>query len=445
MEVRVESAAGLSRRLHVTIPADRVEREVGERLKRIAGRVRVPGFRPGKAPLKVIRQQYGNDARMDVISELVRQTYPEAVEQAKVQPAGAPNFEVTAEKAGEPLAYVASFDVFPEIQLAAFDALAVSRPVVEVSEADVARLVDNLRKAKRSVAKVERAAQVGDIVVVDFDGKLDGERFQGGKGENIEIEVGTGQFLPDLENALVAHEAGETFDAEVKFPADYRNETLAGKPTIFTVTIKEVREQTLPEVDAEFLKLHGVDEAAGAAGLDAKCRGALEGERDKAVRAKLKRELMDQLLAANPIDVPSGQVSEEINRLREDTAQRMGAGRNLKMKPEQLQAMLPAEMFEAAAKRRVALGLLIGEVIKKKAIELDNARVDRQLDEIAVDYEQPEQVHTYYKSNPQLMQSLRMVALEEQVVDALLADAKVTDEPMPLEELLKSQNATPTV
>jgi trigger factor len=292
---------------------------------------------------------------------------------------------------------------------------------------------------------VARAAQVGDVVVVDFDGKLDGESFAGGKGDSVEIEVGSGQFLTDLEDALIAHEAGESFETEVKFPADYRNPSLAGKSTIFAVTIKEVREPKLPEIDAEFLKLHGVEESAGAAGLDAKCRGALEGERDKAVRAKIKRELMDQLLAANPIDVPASQVAEETSRLRDDTAQRMGAGRNLKMKPEQLQAMLPAEMFEGAAKRRVALGLLIGEVIKKKGIELDTARVDRQLDEIAVDYEQPEQVHAYYKSNPQLMQSLRMVALEEQVVDALLAEAKVTDEPMPLEALLKSQNATPTV
>jgi trigger factor len=444
MEVRVETADGLSRRLHVTIPAERVEREVGERIKRIASRVRVPGFRPGKAPLKVIQQQYGNDARMDAISELVRQTWPEALAEAKVQPAGAPNFEVIGEKAGEPLAYVASFDVFPEIHLGDFASLKVDKPVVEVTDTDVARLVENLRKAKRTFEKAERAAQVGDIAVVDFDGKLDGETFAGGKGENIEIEIGTGQFLSDLEDALVAHAAGETFDAEVKFPADYRNETLAGKTTVFTVTIKEVREQKLPEIDAEFLKLHGVDEGAGAAGLDAKCRTALEGERDKAVRAKLKRELMDQLLAANPIDVPASQVAEETGRLREDTAQRMGAGRS-KLKPEQLQAMLPAEMFEAAARRRVALGLLIGEVIKKKNIELDMARVERQLDEIAVDYEQPEQVHSYYKSNPQLMQTLRAVALEEQVVDTLLAEAQVVDQPMPLEALLKSQNATPTV
>lgn len=445
MEVRVETAAGLSRRLHVTIPAERVEREVGERLKRIAGRVRVPGFRPGKAPLKVIQQQYGNDARVDAISELVRQTWPEALEQAKVNPAGAPNFEVTGEKVGEPLAYVASFEVLPEIRLADLAALSVTRPIVDVTDADVARLVENLRKARHTVEKVERAAQIGDIVVVDFDGTLDGESFAGGKGENVEIELGAGQFLGDLESALVAHEAGESFETEVKFPADYRNETLAGKSTTFAVTLKEVRGIVLPPIDAEFLKLHGVDEAAGAAGLDAKCRTALEGERDKAVRGKLKREIMDQLLAANPIDVPSSQIAEEVERLRADTAQRMGAGRNSKMKPEQLQAMLPAEMFEGAARRRVALGLLIGEVIKKKAIELDAARVDRQLDEIAVDYEQPEQVHAYYKSNPQLMQSLRMVALEEQVVESLLADAKVGEAAMPLEELLKSQNATPTV
>jgi len=438
MQVRVETADGLSRRLHVTIPAERVEREVGDRLKRIASRVRVAGFRPGKAPLKVIQQQYGNDARMDAISELVRQTWPEALAEAKVQPAGAPNFEVTAEKAGEPLAYVASFDVFPEIQLADFGSLGVSRPVVEVTDADVARLVDNLRKAKRTVEKVARAAQVGDIVVVDFDGKLDGESFAGGKGDSVEIEVGSGQFLTDLEDALVAHEAGESFETEVKFPADYRNPSLAGKSTIFAVTIKEVREPKLPEIDAEFLKLHGVEESAGAAGLDAKCRGALEGERDKAVRTRLKREVLDQLLALHPIEVPQSQVRQEILRLREEAVNRMQINQAAKIPPEQLQQMLPDALFEANAQRRVALGLLIGEVIKSRQIKPDNAILEATLDQVSADYEQPEQVRQFYRSRPDLLQGLQAVALEQQVVDQLLAGAKSADLPLTLEELLKS-------
>ena len=445
MEVHVESAGGLARRLHVKVPSERVERQLGLRLQQLAARARIPGFRPGKAPMKVIQQQYGESARLDVIGELVRQTWPEALAQARVQPAGAPNFEITSEKAGEPLAYVASFDVFPEVKLDKLDALSVTRPVVEVTDADVERLVENLRKARRTVEKVERAARAGDIAVVDFDGKLDGEAFQGGKGEKVEIEIGEKQFLPDLENALVGHAAGDAFGADVRFPEDYRAENLRGKVAQFEVSLHEVREPKAAAIDGEFLKAHGVDEAAGLEGLRVKCRTALEAERDKAIRTRQKRELLDQLLAAHPIEVPASQVQQEVERMREETAQRMGLNQRAaqarnKLTPQKRAELLPDALFEAAAQRRVALGLLIGETIKAKNIELDAARVDKQLDEIAADYEQPEQIKQHYRSQPQLMQGLRALVLEEQVVEALLKDAKSSETPMSLEDLLKSQS-----
>jgi trigger factor len=448
MEVHVESAGGLSRRLHVKIPYERVERELGLKLKQLASRARIPGFRPGKAPLKVVRQQYGDSARMDVIGELVRESWPQALSQVGVAPAGAPNFEITSEKAGEPLAYVASFDVYPEITLDRLDTLAVTRPAVDVSEADVERLIDNLRKSRRTVETVERAASAGDIAVVDFDGKLDGEDFAGGKGERIEIELGEKQFLPDLENAILGHSAGESFKVDVHFPADYRAENLRGKTAQFDVQLLEVREPRLPQIDGEFLKAHGVDETAGIEALRAKCRAALEAERDKAIRTRLKKDVLDQLLAAHPIEVPAGQVQQEVERLREETAQRMGLNQNPaqarnRLTPQKTAEMLPAALFEAAAQRRVALGLLIGEVIKTRNIQLDAGRVDRQLDEIAADYEQPEAIKQYYRSRPELMQSLRSVTLEEQVVESLLENARSTELKMTLEDLLKSQAQTP--
>lgn len=441
MEVQVESAGGLTRRLHVTIPADRFEREVGERLKRLATRARVPGFRPGKAPLKVIQQQYGADARNDAVGELVRQTWPEALTQSALQPASSPDFKVTTEAVGQALVYTASFDVYPDITLGDLGQIKISRPVVEVTEADVERLVDNLRKARRTLAATERAAQAGDVVTVDFEGKLDGEAFQGGKSENATIEIGEGRFLPDLENGMVGHVAGETFDVAVNFPADYRNETLAGKATVFTVVLKEVREPKLPELNEEFLKAHGIDEG-GAEALRAKCREALEAERTKAVNAKVKRDVMDQLHAMHPIEVPAGLVAEEIDRMRMETINRIGANRGndiSKMKPEQLKAMLPGEMFEPGAKGRVALGLLVGEVINARSISFDPARVDAELDRIAGDFEDPEEVRKLYRSREDLMQRLRSVVIEEQVVETLVGGAQVTEEPMSLEDLLKSQ------
>ncbi|MDE0856504.1 MAG: trigger factor [Nevskia sp.] len=438
MEIHVESPGGLSRRLHVKIPSERVERELGLRMKQLAARARIPGFRPGKAPLKVVQQQYGESARMDVIGELVRQTWPEAVAQAQVQPAGSPNFEVTSEKAGEPLAYVASFDVFPEVKLDQLDSIEIARPAVEINDADVERLIGNLRKARRTMETVSRAAQAGDVAVVDFDGQIDGEAFQGGKGEKIEIEIGEKQFLPDLESALIGHSTGDSFDADVNFPADYRREDLRNKTARFAVKLLEVREPRLPAIDDEFLKAHGVEEGAGEQGLRDKCRKALETERDKAIRTRLKREVLDQLLAKHPIEVPQSQVQQEILRLRDEAINRMQINSSGKLQAEQLKQMLPDALFEANAQRRVALGLLIGEVIKTRQIKPDNARLDAALEEIAADYEQPDQVRQFYRSRPDMMQGLQAVVLEEQVVESLLAGARTSELPMSLEDLLKS-------
>ena len=438
MEIHVESPGGLERRLHVKIPSERVEREFGLRMKQLASRARIPGFRPGKAPLKVVQQQYGESARMDVIGELVRQTWPEAVAQAKVQPAGSPNFEVTSEKAGEPLAYTAIFDVFPEVKLGQLERIEIARPKVEINDADIERLIANLRKARRTLEPVSRAAQNGDVAVVDFDGQIDGAAFQGGKGEKVEIELGEKQFLVDLENAIVGHVAGDAFDADVSFPADYRREDLQNKTARFAVKLLEVREPRLPAINDEFLKAHGVAEGSGEQGLRDKCRGALETERDKAIRTRLKREVLDQLLSLHPIEVPASQVQQEVARLREESINRMQLNRAGKLQAEQLKQMLPDSLFEANAQRRVALGLLIGEVIKTREIKPDNSRVEKALEEIAGDYEQPEQVRQFYRSRPDMLQGLQAVALEEQVVESLLAGAKTSDLPMSLEDLLKS-------
>jgi trigger factor len=439
MDVQIETPGGLVRQLRIRIPAERVSSALSERLKRIAAQARIPGFRPGKAPFKVIEQQYGEAARMDVIQDLVRVSYPEAVGQAGVNPASAPRFEVLAEKPGEALEYLARFEVYPEIRLQPFSELKVERPDVEVTAADVDKMVQSLRNNRRTFTVVERAAREGDTCQLGFEGYLDGQPFEGGKSEKTEIEIGRHQFLPELEQGLIGHAAGEQFEVEVNFPADYRAEHLRGKKAVFKVDLREVREPVLPEIDAEFLKAHGVDEAAGIEGLHTKVRGALEAERDKAARSRLKQQIMDQLLAAHPIEVPRAMIAEEMGRLREETAARLNAGQ---LKPDQKQQLFPDEMLEAPARRRVSLGLLVAEVIRSKKIEADPARIERQLDEMAADYQQPEQVRQYYRSRPELMQGLRAIVLEDQVVEALLSEAKSSDVKMGLDELLspKAQN-----
>jgi len=435
MQVQLESQTGLARSLRVQIPAERVEKAVTERMKRMASRAKMPGFRPGKAPMKMIEAQYKDAARYEVMNDLVSQTYGEALDKAQVQPAGQPRIEIG--NAAEGLEYTAHFDVYPDITLDKLDSFVVSRPAVEITEPDVDRLIENLRRARKSFSEVTRAAADGDQVTVDFEGKLDGEAFQGGKGEGVSFEVGTGQFLPDLEKGMVGHSVGESFTVDVSFPEDYRAEALKGKTAQFDVTLKAVKELVLPALDdAEFLKAHGVADGEGEAALRAKSRIALENERNKAIKSRVKAQVLDQLLAAHPIDVPQGLIAQELPRLREEAANRMNMG---KLTAEKARELLPDALFEATAKRRVALGLLIGEVIKSKGITLDDSKVEQTLNEMATDYEQPEQVKQFYRSRPDLLQGLRAVVLEDQVVDTLMATAVITDVPQSLETLLNPQ------
>jgi trigger factor len=433
MDVTVETPGGLVRQMRVRIPADRLSTALDSRLKQIATRARVPGFRPGKAPLKVIQQQYGESARLEVIQDLVRGSYPEAVDKAGVHPASAPQFEVVTEKAGEPLEYVARFEVYPEIKLTLGE-LKVERPAVEVGAGDVDKVIESMRRNRRALEPVQRAAREGDVCKLDFEGFVDGTAFEGGKGTDVELEIGQGRFLPDLENGIKGHAAGENFTVSVQFPADYRNEELKGKRAEFKIALKEVREPRLPELDAEFLKAHGVEEAAGVDGLRTKIRTSLEAERDKAVKNRVKTQVLEQLLAANPIQVPAAMVAQETQRLREETAARFNASQ---LKPEQKLQAFPDEILKPGAERRVSVGLLIGEVIKERKIVMDPARLERVLNEVASEYAQAEQVKQYYRGRPELMQGLRAIVLEEQVVESLLSGAKQQDVPMALDDLLK--------
>lgn len=434
MDVQVETPGGLVRQLRVRIPAERIASAVDSRLKQIATRARIPGFRPGKAPLKVIEQQYGEAARLEVIQDLVRGSYPEAVDQAGVNPASAPQFEVVAEKSGEPLEYLVRFEVYPEIKLKALADLAVERPTTQVGDADIAKVIESMRRAQRTFTAVERPAREGDICRMNFEGSVDGTAFPGGKGENAQLEIGQGRFLPDLENGLKGHARGERFSVDVQFPADYRNEQLKGRTAQFQVELKDVHEPKLPELDEAFFKAQGLEAGQGLDALRARVRAALEAERDKAVKARVKHQVLEQLLAANPIPVPQAMVAQETARLREEAAARFNAG---KMKPEQVQKLFPAEMLEPNARRRVALGLLIAEVIREKKLVMDPAQQDRLLDEIAGDYQQPDQIKQYYRGRPELMQGLRAMIMEEQVVEALLAGARSKDVPTTLDDLLK--------
>lgn len=437
MEISVETPGGLERRLKVQIPAERVDGAVEERVKRAGKHAKVPGFRPGKAPLKVLYQRYGDSARQEALGDIIQSSYGEALEKSELKPAGQPNIEITdAPKPGQPLEYTAVFDVYPEIELKGLDKIKIEKPEAEITDTEVEKTLESFREQHKKFMEVERAAENGDEVNINFEGKLNGEAFEGGKGEDFDVVLGQGRLLETMENGIMGHKTGETFEIDVDFPEDYPSEELKGKTAQFTVTLNKVAAPELPELDDEFAKLAGVNEG-GIEALREKVRESLNKERDRAAKNRIKQQVMDELLKANKIDVPRGLVTQETENMRRESAQRMPE--QMRQDAEKLRELMPDELFTEGAERRVALGLLIAEVIRERNIELDNDRVDAVIDDLSQGYEKPEEVATYYRSNPQMMQGIQAMAMEEQVVESLVETAKVKTVKVSYEELMQSQ------
>ena len=436
MDVSVENPGGLKRRLKVQIPADRVNTAVDEKVKRVGQHARIPGFRPGKAPTKVLYQRYGAQARQEAVSELIQSTYPEAVEKSELNPAGQPEIELDAFEENGPLSFTANIEVYPEIELKGLDAITVEKPVAEVTDADVDKTLERIQDQNKSWEEVERESADGDQVVVDYVGRIDGEAFEGGTGNDIDITLGEQQFLPDMERAVVGRKAGEEFQVDVAFPEDYGAEDLAGKTATFDVTVKTVKEAKPAEIDEDFIKQMGVEEGTMEALRD-KIRESLEQEVKHAIDTSVKTQTMDALHDANPIEVPESMVVQEIDRMRKEAMQRMP--QEMQGNEEQAKQLLPDEALREQATKRVALGLLIAEVISEKELELDQDKVAEKMDEIAAGYgDQAEAVKNYYQQNPQLMQGLQAMVMEQQVVDDLLANASITEKDTELDELLNA-------
>lgn len=416
----------------IGVPAERVETEVNKRLQQTARRAKIPGFRPGKVPMSVIRQRFEDGARQEALGDLIQATFYEAVVEQKLNPAGAPSVEPKSFEKGKDLEYVATFEVFPEFTVSGFDSIAVERLSAEVADSDLDNMLDILRKQNVRFEEVERAAQNDDQVNIDFVGKIDGEAFAGGSANGTQLVLGSGRMIPGFEDGLVGAKAGEERVLNVTFPEDYQNLELAGKAAEFTVKVNSVSEPKLPELNEEFFKLFGIKET-GLEGFRAEVRKNMERELRQAIKSKVKNQVMDGLLAANPIEVPKALLDNEVNRLRVQAVQQFGGN----IKPDQL----PAELFEEQAKRRVELGLIVAEVVKQFDLKPDEARVQEMIQEMASAYQEPEQVVAWYQKNEQQMNEVRSVVLEEQVVDTVLQKASVTDKAVSYEEAVKPVEA----
>ncbi|WP_349571436.1 trigger factor [Azotobacter salinestris] len=428
MQVSVESTSALERRLTIGVPAERIETEVNKRLQQTARRAKIPGFRPGKVPMSVIRQRYEESARQEALGDLIQASFYEAVVEQKLKPAGAPSVEPKVFEKGKDLEYVATFEVYPEFEVVGLEGIAVERLQAEVAESDVDNMLEILRKQNTRYTQVEREAQDGDQLNIDFIGKIDGEAFAGGSAKGTLLVLGSGRMIEGFEAGLVGAKAGEERVLSLTFPADYQNLDLAGKAAEFTVTVNSVSEAELPELNADFFALFGIAEPSLEA-FRAEVGRNMERELRQAIKSKVKTQVMDGLLAANPIEVPKALIENEVNRLRVQAVQQFGGN----IKPEQL----PADLFQEQAKRRVALGLIVAEMVKQFEIKPDESKVKALIEEIASAYQEPEQVVAWYYGNEQQLGEVRSVVLEEQVVDTVLQKANVTDKAVSYEEAVK--------
>ncbi|MCU7803939.1 MAG: trigger factor [Candidatus Thiodiazotropha sp. (ex Lucinoma borealis)] len=417
MQVSVESGEGLERRLTVELPAEQVEVEVTKRLKKIGRTAKLDGFRPGKVPMNMLRRNYGGQVLQEVYGHMIETSYQEAIQQEKLHPAGMPKIEPKEATEEGLFSYVATLEIMPEVELAKLEG-EIKRPVAEVGDQDIEAMIDKLRKQKATWNSVERAAEEGDQVKINFSGMVDGEAFEGGSAEGVDLVLGSKRMIDGFESGLVGMVKEEKRSIDLKFPNDYQVEELAGKPVTFEVEVNEVSEEILPSLDDNFAKDFGAE--GGVDKLKTDIRENMERELDQRIKSKIKSQAMDLIYQLNPIDLPNALIEEEIEALRKQTREQMGQGAG--------SFELPREMFEEQAKRRVTLGLVIGEIIKQNDIQVDNDRVSKTIEEFAASYEQPEEVVKYYYGNQQQLASVQNVVLEDQIVDWVMDQATVSDE-----------------
>jgi trigger factor len=426
MEVSLSDTGGLSRRLEVAVPATEVAREVQQRLKRLSRTARLKGFRPGKAPLAVITKQFGDQVRAEVVSDLMRTSFAQAVSEQKLRPAAGPRIEPIALGPGTDLKYAAHFEVLPEIKVNAPDGLAIERPTATVTEADIDAMVESMRAQRPVFTAVARAAREGDRVRLDYQARIGGKRFEGGDLTDFNVVIGSRQAMPELEEGLKGTSAGEERTLSVVFPANHPNPQLAGQAAELHLSIKTVEEQSLPAVDEEFFRAYGVEQG-GLVEMRAEVRRSMERELAGVIRGRLRVQALDALYRDNPIDLPRALVDEQIQQLQVETARRLGI-RDV--------SRLPArEAFEDTARRRVALGLLVGHVVQAQGIKVDRERLQARLAELVESYPNPDEARRAYQQNQDAMRQIESAVLEDQVIDWVLEHARLTERPMSFAEL----------
>lgn len=433
MRVSIETTSGLERRLSVGVPADRVDGAVDQRLREASRNVRLPGFRPGKVPMRVMKQRFGAGVRQEVLGEVISQTFQEAVQSENLRPAGQPKIEPKSFDAGKDIEYTAIFEIFPTVAVKDVAGFDVKKPVADVTEDDVNEIIEVFRKQQGSLENVERAAEEGDTVVIDFVGTRDGEAFEGGSGDDLSLELGSGRMIPGFEDGISGMSAGDKKSLDLTFPDDYQQEDLQGAAVQFDITVKEVKAMELAPLDDKLFASYGVEEG-GEETFRAEVKKNMERELRNAVQNHVKQQVMDAIVEAHAdLEIPSSLVGQEINVMRSQMFQQFGGQPNQNM---DLQSILPDDMFKEQAERRVKLGLLLSEMIGKFDLQADSAKVRAMIEDIASTYQEPEEVVNYYYSENEQLAQIESRVLEDQIVDKVLEAASVAEETCSYQEAL---------
>jgi trigger factor len=419
MQVSMTTTKGLERRLEIAVPGERVASEVDQRLKRLARTVRLKGFRPGKVPYSVVRQQFGSQVHAEAVSDLMQSSFAEAVSQQRVRPAGGPRIEPIAVEPGNELRYAAVFEVLPEVAIKPLDSIAIEKPAATVTEEDIDAMLESMRAQKPIFTAVERAAQETDRVTIDYEGRIDGEVFPGGKGDGMQVVIGAHRILPEIEQALIGMSVDATKTLPAKFPDDYGASSVAGKQAEFSLKVLTIEERSLPPMDEAFVRSFGVTEG-GLPELRTEVRASMERELEGAIRSRVRDQVCDALYRDNPLEVPQSMVEEQIQSMQQQMMRRTGT-----RDPAQLPGR---EAFEVSARRRVALGLLIGEIVRSQNLKVDRARVEERLEAITASHPDPQEARRQYLGSREAMGQLESAALEDQALDWLVSQVKVVEQ-----------------
>jgi len=440
MQVTSEAVSGVARRLNVSVPTSRINEQFEARLKRTAKTVKINGFRQGKVPVNVVRREYGAGIYQEVVNDIIRDTVFEAIQQEKINAVGMPNIDKVENK-DDALVYEATVEVYPEVEVKALDTLTVERKTSEIQDKDVDQMIENLQKQRQTWVETKGMAKKDMQVTFDFEGTIDGEKFEGGSATDFKLVLGSGRMIPGFEDGIIGMKKGEEKVIDVTFPEDYQAENLAGKAAQFKITVKQVEKAKLPELDAEFLQTFGVSEEEGIDKLKADVRKNMEREVRNGLRNQVKQAAFDALVEANEVEVPSAMVAQEIDRQRQQMIQHFTqqfGGANAQTFDK---SMLPDELFKEQAEKSVKLGVLVSKVLADAKLEVDPARVEAYIEDMASSYEDPTEVIEYFKNDKQQRAQIEAVVLEDQVVDYILAAAQVSDTEVSYEDLLKEQQA----